>query len=216
MKAHLQHADRLQRPSSRVVHARHLFWIAYICDKGFSLVSGLSPVLPDSECDLTLPTSARNTDSSSTDSEDCEKNGTDASYMNVSLRLALIQSHIYQLLYTPAALKMSHADLLRTIRKLDDSLESWRESIQCFYRPSFATFLENSNGTHDLRSSIFHLQYHHCIMMIHQTSSRCYLWKENQDTQDMASSLAITVAASRHLLGSFLTSRFDLNSQNLL
>ncbi|KAL4965430.1 fungal specific transcription factor domain-containing protein [Aspergillus stella-maris] len=67
-----------------------------------------------------------------------------------------------------------------------------------------------------MRYSIFHLQYHHCMVMIHQASSRCTSWLQNQNTQGASSSLAISVAGSRSLLHQFKSSRLDLGPENLL
>ncbi|PYH91256.1 hypothetical protein BO71DRAFT_433056 [Aspergillus ellipticus CBS 707.79] len=145
-------------PSARNCHVRHLFWIAYICDKGFSMVTGLAPVLEDSQCDLT-----RAGITSELDRLDGQLHifgdPYPGSYVDIYARLALVQSQIQHNLYTPSASRKSEADLLRTIRDLDHSLEEWKDSIPLENRPSLAS---NSRQDFDMRPSIFHLQYHHC------------------------------------------------------
>ncbi|RAK95014.1 uncharacterized protein BO80DRAFT_369880 [Aspergillus ibericus CBS 121593] len=212
LKANLSPRTVWENPTSLEYHARHLFWIAYICDKGFSLVTGLAPVLEDAQCDLTL---------AAIPSELDRPKGRlhlygdpyPGSYVDMYARLALIQSRIYRDLYTPSALRKPDADLLRTIRDLDHAIEEWRESIPSGNQPSLITSAPRDS---DMRYSIFHLQYHHCMIMIHQASSRCASWEQNQDTRGTSSSLAISVAASRSFLGGFLYSQLELGSQNLL
>ena len=175
-------------------------------------MTGLAPVLEDAQCDLTLAVMP---------GEPSQPDGKfhlygdpyPGSYVDIYARLAVIQSRIYRDLYTPSALRKPDAELLRTIRDLDDSIEDWKDAIPPNNRPSLITTAPQGS---DMRYSVFHLQYHHCMIMIHQASSRCASWEQNQDTRGTSSSLAISVAASRSFPRGFLYSQLELGSQNLL
>ncbi|PYI05496.1 hypothetical protein BO78DRAFT_430633 [Aspergillus sclerotiicarbonarius CBS 121057] len=212
LKANLSPRTVWENPTALDYHARHLFWIAYICDKGFSLVTGLAPVLEDAQCNLAFAVMHGEFDQPE---EQLHLYGDPypGSYVDMYARLAFIQSLIYRDLYTPSALGKPDADLPRTIRDLDHSIEEWKDSIPFENRPSLTTTAPQDS---DMRSSVFHLQYHHCMIMIHQASSRCASWEQNQDTRGTSSSLAISVAASRSFLRGFLYSQLELGSQNLL
>lgn len=139
------------------------------------------------------------------------------SYLHTYVQLARIQSRIYHELYVPGALHHSDAELLRIMRNLDSSLEQWKNSIPLENRPEFISHPSGSTShATDLSFSIFHLQYHHSLLMIHQCSSRCTSWSGNQDTQSTSSSLAISVTACRSLLQTFVTRRLELGPPNLL
>ena len=143
------------------------------------------------------------------------------SYLRCYVLLSFVQSRIYRELYSPAAMRQSDAELLERIRDLDCALEDWRVSLPISNRPSLVT-PQTKRPTPsepkdlDMRASVFHIQYHHSMIMIHQASSRCTSWTQNQNTHGTGSSLAISVAASRCLLGGFLYSPFELSPQNLL
>lgn len=211
-----------EMPSNANYHARHLFWVTYVCDKGFSLVSGLAPRLEESQCDLEICTRPSGESFAENDKmSHIYGDPLPGSYLRSYVVLASIQSRIYRELYAPAALKQSDARLLERIRDLDCSLENWRSSLPFGNRPSLVTLRtrrppSSNPESFDMRTSVFHLQYHHCMIMIHQATSRCTWWIQNQNTHGTGSSLKISVAASRSLLGSFLFSSFELDSQNLL
>jgi hypothetical protein len=205
-----------ENPSPIHYHTRHLFWLAYVCDKGFSLVTGLAPMLEDAQCDLSFAMVPPELLDQSNEKPHIFGDPYPGSCLHSYVRLAFIQSKIHRDLYSPCALKQSNADLLRVIRDLDHSLEAWRNTIPLVNRPSLVAYTGIIRQYVDLRASIFHLQYHHCLLMIHQASSRCDSWTGNLDTQGTGSSLAISVTASRSLLGRFLHAPFELGSQNLL
>ncbi|RAK80278.1 uncharacterized protein BO72DRAFT_445610 [Aspergillus fijiensis CBS 313.89] len=188
-------------------HIRELFWVIYVCDKGLTMVTGLPPRLEDSHCDLTL---SPNTQPPQICGDPCP-----GSYLHTYARLAVLQSRIYRDLYSPSALGQSDADLLRTIRDCDHALEAWKATLPPVNQPSLAAG-RRTPPHRDMRFSIFHVQYHHCMVLIHQPSSRCAAWTRNQDTRGTSSSLAISVAASRALLEEFLESRLELGPENLL
>ena len=192
-------------------HLRTIFWVAYLCDKALTLGTDHAPMLPDSNCDLNLPTESMRS------AEECPVFGEPypGTFLHSSIRLAFIHSRIYQGLYSPNALRQSNADLLRTIRDLDRDIDKWRESVPSNLRPSMAPGNQAPELV-DMRTSVWQLNYHHSMVMVHQASSRCPSWTENQDTRGMYSSLAISVVASRSLLQKFLDNQMDLDSHNLL
>lgn len=216
MKGNYSPRMACDNPSPIECHTRHLFWIAFVCDKGFTLVTGLPPMLEDSQCDLTFAMLPPELLDQLSKKPHIYGDPYPGSYLHTSVRLAFIQSKIHRDLYSPRALRQSNTDLLRVIRDVDHSLEEWRNSIPVVDRPSLVAYTSNIVQHVDLRASIFHIQYHHCMLMIHQASSRCDSWARNLDTQGPGSSLAISVTASRSLLGGFLRTPFDLGSQNLL
>ncbi|PYI21802.1 hypothetical protein BO99DRAFT_327456 [Aspergillus violaceofuscus CBS 115571] len=229
LKGQLAPATVWEIPSALHYHARHLFWITYVCDKGFSLVSGLVPRMEESHCDLEMSHS-RPSGGGRFQAEDESKmshlhgDPIIGSYLERYVTLATVQSRIYRDLYNPAALRLSDAELLERIRTLDCALEDWRQSLPRRNRPSLVVTTPISGATRsrlaesvDMRTSVFHLQYHYSMIMIHQASSRCPVWNQNQGADGRGgSSLEISVAASRALLGSFLYSSFELDSRNLI
>ncbi|PYI14777.1 putative C6 transcription factor [Aspergillus violaceofuscus CBS 115571] len=207
LKGNVSPHSTTDRPLLIDQHIRELFWIIYVCDKGLTMVTGLPPRLEDSHCDLTL--------APDTQPPHIRGNPSPGTYLHTYARLATLQSRIYRDLYSPSALRQSDADLLRTIRDLDHELEAWKTTLPPVNQPSFAAG-RRTPPHRDMRFSIFHVQYHHCMVLIHQTSSRCAAWIRNQDTRGTSSSLAISVAASRALLEEFLESRLELGPENLL
>lgn len=137
-------------------------------------------------------------------------------YFHTTAQLSFIHSRIYRNIYSLEALRQPEADLLREIRDLDYLLDEWKESIPSIERPSLARNRGNNLPEVDIRTALFQVQYHHCMVMVHQASSRCTSWVQNQDTSEMGSSLAISVNASRSLLGKCLDSQLDLRSYNML
>ncbi|GAQ45572.1 C6 zinc finger domain protein [Aspergillus tubingensis] len=225
LKANLSVLRAWQAPSAANYHARHLFWITHVCDKGFSLVTGLAPRLDMAQCDLDCASQITGNAFSTTHIQGDPVPG---SYLYSYTQLAAIHSKIYTTLYSPSVLSQPDAALLQTIRDLDCALEEWRLSLAPSIRPSLQTHTPTRTGpdeptprpleTVDMRASVFHLQYHYCLCMIHQTSSRVTTWKQNHNTHAGGSSLAVSVAASRSLLAGFLYSppAFELGPQNLL
>lgn len=204
-----------ESPSALHYHARKLFWIVYVCDKGFSLVTGLAPRLQDTLCDLGLAPVSEHLEQPD-GSLHIDGNPYPGSYLFIYAHLAQIQSSIYHELYAPGVMQRSDADIIRNIRYLDHALEQWKDSIPVEIRPTFVPVSGLMRQVLDIRFSIFHLQYHHCMLLIHQSSSRCTSWEGNQNTQNNSSSLAISVSACRSLLRTFLIYRLELGPPNLL
>ncbi|PWY91023.1 C6 zinc finger domain protein, partial [Aspergillus heteromorphus CBS 117.55] len=197
LKGHLAPVYTNQEQFRRDSHIRNLFWVCFLFDKEFSLRTGDLPCIDDNLCDLTLP--ADTSEGSSPEFVAC-------------LRIAVLQSQIYRGLYSVPALRQTDAQLLGTIRDLDNALEVWRSSVPFSNRPRF-----NDRDSHALSTpdTIFQLQYLYCMTMIHQASGRCSSWVQNKDTSEAGSSLAISVEASRSLLQKLLDDRLHLDRNNL-
>ena len=172
-------------------------------DHEHSLRSGLPPNFDDAHCDLSIPDCYG----------DCSTPSTCSPLFLPFIRLSIVQSEIYRRLYAVSALRQTDAQLLRTIRDLDELLENWKLSVPIDNRP---TFTERPSDAGSMPSSVMQLQYHYCMATIHQASGRCSSWAQNQNTHGPGSSLAISVEASRSLLRKFSESELDFHRYNLL
>ncbi|OJJ53367.1 hypothetical protein ASPSYDRAFT_50866 [Aspergillus sydowii CBS 593.65] len=172
------------------LHVRNLFWISFMFDKILGLRTGLPPLFDTTSCDLTLPSP-----------------GNDPAFTTL-IRLCIVQAEIYRGLYCVPALNKSDAELLATIRTLDNSLEDWWSTVRVF----------SSDGYPDsiMADFLFGMQYHYCMSAIHQTSSRCTAWVLNQDTRAAGSSLAVSISAGRSLLNKFLDAKLHLLGHHLM
>lgn len=184
-------------------HLRNLFWICYVLDKELSLRTGRPPSLNDDDCDLGFP--AEYVDCASTTHMPPPFAGADAKALlfPTDLRLSMITSRIYRALYSVSALRKSDAELLRTIRELDDDLEKWKG---CLLAPDrLIVSLSNeaqSRSVINVRLIMLRLQYYHCIAAIHQASNRCKARTRHSQgiREGTCSSQELSIEASRSLL----------------
>jgi hypothetical protein len=118
------------------------------------------------------------------------------------LRLSIIKSRAHTALYSVRALQKSDAELLKAIRELDDELEQWRLSVPPDWRPTMSFKFEAPDPNASMHSVMLRLNYHLCMTIIHQASSRCKAWVNVQSriTEGVSSSLALSVEASRSTL----------------
>ncbi|KAH6892407.1 fungal-specific transcription factor domain-containing protein [Thelonectria olida] len=154
---------------------RMLFWQCYIFDKHITLRTGNPPLIQDDYCDLTPLTDH---DSSSSH----PNHSSDFAFMHqvfpTDLSLSHLKSKTYNSLYSPQAKAKSDADVLRTIRELDDELENWRLSLPAEVRPALSILdkahvrLPELKLPPSTRYVSLHLEYHHLIITIHQASGR--------------------------------------------
>ncbi|KAJ5175808.1 uncharacterized protein N7482_001685 [Penicillium canariense] len=187
-----------ERSQKRQKQLRNLFWICYTLDKDKALRTGQPPVISDDNCDLTLPEGY--TDRAYTDPEKDGNSSTEPVFP-FDLRLSMIKSRAHTHLYSVSALKKSDADLLKSIRELDDELEEWRLSIPLQWRPTMSFSQEASDPNMSMHSVMLRLNYYLCMSIIHQASSRCKAWMQGSGMMDgVSSSLALSVEASRSTL----------------
>ncbi|KIX03170.1 uncharacterized protein Z518_06721 [Rhinocladiella mackenziei CBS 650.93] len=179
------------------LHRRDIFWICYSIDREITFRTGRPPIINDTSCDVTLPKYYL---------EQTTPEFAGVPRIPGDLRLSLIKSKAYEKLYSPHALRKSDAELLKDIRELDHLLETWRQSLPPKTRPtfSFSQELPNISPERDepnIPAFLLRLEYHHCMTTIHQASSRCKNWAENQRVSEaLGSSLDLALESSRSLL----------------
>ena len=179
-------------------HLRNLFWICYIIDKDVALRTGQPPAIADESCDLSLPPGYLDRAFSDPEKDD---NLYEEPVFPFDLRLSIMKSRAYRELYSVSAYNKSDADLLKSIRELDDELEMWRLSIPPQSRPTISFSPKNSDLNVSMHSVMLNLNYYLCMTIIHRASSRCKVWMEGSGMTDgISSSLALSVAASRSTL----------------
>lgn len=171
-------------------HARDLFWVTYFLDKDLTMRTGRRPTISDEHCDLTLPELY------------CERiiylDAHDQPFPS-DLRLSVIKSKIFNCLYSSSARKVCNTDIIRAVRELDEELEEWRVSLPSEHRPSLSQC--DYAPCEEIRWIFIQSEYIHCIRMIHEATSRCIVWAENNDNLEaLSSSLAISIEASRAYL----------------
>jgi hypothetical protein len=189
-------------PSAVQRHLRAMFWICYVMDKKLSLRTGRPPCLSDDQCDLTMPDESPHRQFTEPVPPQVSSDGCFEFLSFINLQLSIISSKTYNSLYSAPALKRSDIELLKTIRELDSDLEKWRISVPEQYRPTLSSLHETPAPAVGPGAAILRLQYYHCIVAIHQVSSRCSAWAKDQNRvmEGVSSSLALTVQASRSSL----------------
>ena len=185
-------------------HVRMIFWLCYGFDKDIALRSGQPPIISDDFCDLTLPEGypegvfgARRDHYTPEDSP--------TPFLPGDLRLALLKSKAVKALYSAASLRKSDAELLRTIRELDEELERWRASIPEEFTPALSVrrdvkLVGDLNKSSNMLHIELHLDYHYLLNIIHCASGRCVVdWNgpDSDKSFGVQSSLELSVTASR-------------------
>ncbi|KAJ5200918.1 hypothetical protein N7449_005721 [Penicillium cf. viridicatum] len=177
---------------------RNLFWICYTIDKDLSLRTGQPPTITDENCELTLPPGYHDRAFLDVDDEApwC------GPVFPFDLRLSLIKSRAHRELYSVSCLQKSDAELLKSIRELDDALEEWRLSVPPKWRPTMSFSSETSDPNMGMNTVMLRLNYHLCMTIIHQASGRCKAWMQGQSgmMDGVSSSMALSVEASRSSL----------------
>ncbi|RAL13271.1 putative C6 transcription factor [Aspergillus homomorphus CBS 101889] len=185
---------------------RSIFWLCYTLEKDVSLRTGQPQTFSDENCDLTLPPNYADTlfahGMDSLDGCHAMHNAHSDPLYPVDIRLSIIKSRAYSALYSFRALKKTDAELLKEIRELDDDLERWRLSIPHHWRPTLSFSQETPDPNANMHKVMLRLNYHLCMTIIHQASSRCQSWTKDQYKimDGVNSSLALSVEASRSTL----------------
>ncbi|EAL88852.1 C6 transcription factor, putative [Aspergillus fumigatus Af293] len=193
-------AEHLEQRKKR--HLRNLFWLCYTIEKDVALRTGQPQVLLDENCDLTLPPGYVEHLYRSLGIHHHSRELPDHPMFPVDLRLSIIKSRAYSALYSFRGLQKTDAELLKEIRELDDELERWRMSVPPEWRPTLSFSHETPDPNVSMHSVMLRLNYHLCMMIIHQASSRCKSWVQGQGglIEGVSSSLALSVEASRSTL----------------
>jgi len=184
---------------------RKLFWMIYCNDKEISLRTGQPPSINDDDCDLTLPHGYL--DFKYVDDipefENLLLDDTAVPLLPGDVRLDIIKSKTYTLLYSARAMRKSDAEVIRDIRQLDDELEAWRLSVPPGFRPSLSLREEppqpDLSELRRMERFMVHVEYHHLVATIHEATGRCRSWINQQgyDMEGVSSSLELAVEASR-------------------
>jgi hypothetical protein len=202
-----QTADRAWRVKNQL---RKLFWMIYFNDKEISLRTGQPPSIHDDDCDLTLPQGYLSLKymEDMPEIEPLLLDDITVPLLPGDLRLDIIKSAIYRLLYSPRAQRKSDAELVRDIRQLDDELEAWRLSVPHGFRPALSLSLQedrsqpNQAEPRKMEKLMVHVEYYHLVATIHEAAGRCCSWTGRQsfEVEGIASSRALAVEASRSTL----------------
>ncbi|KAJ5907357.1 hypothetical protein N7495_000039 [Penicillium taxi] len=188
---HDAHSQRKQQ------QLRNIFWICYTMDKDFALRTGQPPNISDENCDLTLPLGYLDRAFMEPENENMPF---DQPVFPFDLRLSIIKARTYSSLYSVKAIQKSDAELLKSIRELDDELEDWRLSIPPKWRPTMSFSPTASDPNINMHSLFLRLNYYLCMSLIHQSSSRCKSWVQGGIMDGVKSSLTLSVEASRSTL----------------
>ncbi|KAL2854218.1 hypothetical protein BJX68DRAFT_254139 [Aspergillus pseudodeflectus] len=182
-------------------HLRTLFWLHFTVEQDVSLRTGQAQIYSEDNCDLTLPPDYVEQMYISLQYHHNSTNLPGNPIFPVDLRLSLIRARAYNALYSFKAMKKSDAEVLKNIRELDDELERWRLSVPPLWRPTLSFTHEAPDPNCAMHSVILRLNYHLCMTIIHQASSRCKSWETQTCVMDgVSSSLALSVEASRSTL----------------
>ncbi|KAE8157134.1 hypothetical protein BDV40DRAFT_279084 [Aspergillus tamarii] len=185
-------------------HLRDLFWLCYALDKDLSLRTGQSHSLRDEDCDLQLPpgyTEKQHSRMSYSSMENAH-----GLLFPIDLRLSMVKSQIFTALYSHRGLQKNDAEVIRSIRELDEELELWRMSMPSNLRPklSFAKESSEDQRVDTMYLVLTHLNYYFCVNIIHLAGSRCGAWRSTSTPAGMMDglrlSLTLSVEASRSLL----------------
>ncbi|GIK07175.1 hypothetical protein Aspvir_002831 [Aspergillus viridinutans] len=108
-------------------HLRALFWLCYGLDKDMAIRFGYPPLMKDEDCDLQLPD---NYVLSSSDHQFFIKPLSSQELLFPSdIRLSLIKSKVYHLLYSDYGWEQPDARRLQYIRELDQELRDLKSSF---------------------------------------------------------------------------------------
>ncbi|KAA8650791.1 putative C6 transcription factor [Aspergillus tanneri] len=181
---------------------RNVFWVCYTMEKDVCFRTGQPQLFTEENCDLTMPPGYVEKLYSSMEYHHHSREFPESPLFPVDLRLSIIKSRAYSVLYSLKALKKTDAELLKEIREMDDDLERWRISVPPEWRPTLSFSHETPDPNVSMHSVMLRLNYHLCMTIIHQASSRCKAWGNRQGgmMDGVSSSLALSVEASRSTL----------------
>ncbi|THC88848.1 hypothetical protein EYZ11_011708 [Aspergillus tanneri] len=127
---------------------RNVFWVCYTMEKDVCFRTGQPQLFTEENCDLTMPPGYVEKLYSSMEYHHHSREFPESPLFPVDLRLSIIKSRAYSVLYSLKALKKTDAELLKEIREMDDDLERWRISVPPEWRPtlSFSHETPDPNG----------------------------------------------------------------------
>ncbi|TPR06511.1 Cupin domain family protein [Aspergillus niger] len=159
----------MSEPEGR--HLRALFWFCYGADKNMIIRYNQSPHFTDEDCDLQIPD---NYVLSSSDNQFFSRPLSNNELLFPSdVRLSLLKSKVYHLLYSRHARALPEARRLQYIRELDQELNDLKCTFPASCWPDlFATPSAPNYTFHDLsmRGVCLHLEFYFLLGKIHEAS----------------------------------------------
>ncbi|KAK0666854.1 6c6d08f8-8b27-48d1-a5e9-ee3a8a61eadc [Cercophora samala] len=150
---------------------KRVFWIAYMLDKDLCLRSGRPPAQDDNDMNVELP------DADPADGIGNIPLADGKGKMNlfrVMCELSIVESRVYNRLYSTEATKQSDGELLNTIGELDQELEDWKDRIPIDFRPEHE--IKASHTPLILHIVMLHFNYYNCLTTIHRMSIHHGYW----------------------------------------
>lgn len=183
---------------------RLLFWLCYCFDKDIALRTGQPPIIDDSFCNLELPEGYLETHFNMQQKSIADDMATPC--LIGDLRLSIIKSKAIRTLYSVAASHKTDAELIRSIRELDEDLENWRVSVPEAFTPALSIRKDVAHadalreGSRSMLHIELHLDYLHLMNTIHWASGRCLVSSDAGMSFGVKSSLDLTTEASRSII----------------
>ncbi|PYI25291.1 hypothetical protein BP00DRAFT_461953 [Aspergillus indologenus CBS 114.80] len=184
-------------------HARNLFWLCYLTDKGLTFGCGQPPTIDDSQCDLTLPPNytqnAYPTVGLST------HDVPDTIIFPFDIRLAMIKSKIFANIYSASSLRKSQCAIEQSIREIEQNLGNWRNSIPPSWQPPPVGLMTEHAVTLRPPPNILltWFEYYQCACMLHLVRGQYGISMGMHHVNGgslLLSNLAVSVEASRRIL----------------
>ncbi|CEO58834.1 hypothetical protein PMG11_03536 [Penicillium brasilianum] len=182
-------------------HLRALFWVCYSIDKEMSLRRCQPPIINDADCDLDLPATYVSITS------DHQFFHSSLSLQELlyptDLRLAVLKSKIYRLLYSPLSLRLPESARLQLIRQLDEELSDLKAQFPAVCQPDMYAKGEVSDTlllNLSVRGANTHLEYYHCLSKIHGASISGSSNSTMRNLSPPSSSMELCYQASRSTL----------------
>jgi hypothetical protein len=153
------------------IQRQRVFWIAYCLDKDFSLQFEQPPIINDNDMDVDVPEA---------EPEDelglvLDSRGTSVvNYFRLRIQLAVIQSKAYIDLYSTHARKLSEAEKLPAVKRLDQLLEDWKNNLPQNLRPDNLTISVSPPSL--VHIVVLHLLYFNCLATVHRVSFQNRCW----------------------------------------
>ena len=162
--------------------------------------SSQPPLIHDTDCDLTLPP---NYVERSSDRQFLSEPLSQHILLYPSdLRLSILKSKIYRLLYSVEGQSQPQARRLESIRDLDAELTELRSAFPVHFQPDPTAYLSPDYKLHDfsIRGMNIHLEYYFCVRKIHEAG----ILAIDDISQPLSSSVELYHHAARSTLHYFL------------
>ncbi|KAE8444918.1 hypothetical protein EG329_014045 [Mollisiaceae sp. DMI_Dod_QoI] len=136
---------------------KRVFWIAYILDKDVSLRMRRPPIQDDEEMDVELPLD--------------DPSIVGLGFLNIRIRLAMIQGQIYKRLLSISANRQSYPQRVIAIRELEAKLQAWRVSVPIDFQDEYIYMAHNTSSSEPIvHSVILRLVYFNSLSAIHSST----------------------------------------------